>query len=105
MVTLVAFGDHQSETYPSQQQKGTGSYSRFLQIEMQLMKIIEDSYLSGRGIMSVDGLISVLDSFDSFTLRRQILTMEGKGLVKRSEHGYVLTEKGKQKLRDFLQKK
>ncbi len=72
---------------------------------MQLMKIIEDSYLSGRGIMSVDGLISVLDSFDSFTLRRQILTMEGKGLVKRSEHGYVLTEKGKQKLRDFLQKK
>ncbi|WP_148680851.1 hypothetical protein [Candidatus Nitrososphaera gargensis] len=88
----------------SQQQKGTDSY-RFLQIEMQLMKIIEDSYLNGRGIMSVDELISALGSFDSFTLRRQILTLEGKGLVKKSERGYMLTEKGKQKLQDFLQKK
>ncbi|AFU57472.1 hypothetical protein Ngar_c05290 [Candidatus Nitrososphaera gargensis Ga9.2] len=72
---------------------------------MQLMKIIEDSYLNGRGIMSVDELISALGSFDSFTLRRQILTLEGKGLVKKSERGYMLTEKGKQKLQDFLQKK
>lgn len=98
---MAAFKDHQSKAYHSQQE--TDNY-RFLQIEMQLMRIIEDSYLNGRGIMSVDELISALGSFDSFTLRRQILTIEGKGFVKKSERGYVVTEKGKQKLQDFLQK-
>ncbi len=48
--------------------------------------------------MSVNELISSFESVDPFILRMQILTLEGKGLVKKTKLGYILTEKAKERL-------
>lgn len=69
------------------------------------MRVIEDSSLNKRGIMSIDELISALGTFDPFILRRQMLTLEGKGLIKKGEHGFILTEKGKERLQRFSNRK
>ena len=51
--------------------------------------------------MSVQELVELVGSFqaqDPFTLKMQILTLEGKGLIMKTQHGFILTEKGKARL-------
>jgi repressor of nif and glnA expression len=99
----VAFKDQNEVCQNDNQYEGTDSYHYYLHIEIQLMKIIADSALGEKEIiMSIDELISALNTFDPFVLRRQILTLEGKGLVKKSECGFILTEKGKKRLQRLL---
>jgi predicted transcriptional regulator len=72
--------------------------NKYLELEMRLLKIIEDSASDERGIMSVHELVSSLEALDPFTLKMQILTLEGKGLLKKTELGYSLTKKGKERI-------
>ena len=51
--------------------------------------------------MSVHELAELICSFqvlDPFTLKMLILTREGKGLIRKTQHGYILTDKGKERL-------
>jgi repressor of nif and glnA expression len=99
----MAFEDQNEVCQKDNQHEGTDSYHYYLHIEIQLMKIIADSALGEKEIItSIDELISALNTFDPFILRRQILTLEGKGLVKKSECGFILTEKGKKRLQRLL---
>jgi hypothetical protein len=72
--------------------------NKYLELEMRLLKIIEDSDSDERGIMSVHELVSSMEALDPFTLKMQILTLEGKGLLKKTELGYSLTKKGKERI-------
>lgn len=99
----MAFKDQNEVCQNDNQHEGTDSYHYYLHIEIQLMKIIADSALGEKEIItSIDELISALNTFDPFILRRQILTLEGKGLVKKSECGFILTEKDKKRLQRLL---
>ena len=72
--------------------------NKYVELETQLLKIIEDLALDEKAIMSVDELARSFQGLDPFMLKMQILTLEGKGLVKKTELGYILTEKGKERL-------
>lgn len=70
-------------------------------LEAQLLKILENSVFKGKGSMSVQELVELVGSFqaqDPFTLKMHILTLEGKGLIKKTQQGYILTEKGRERL-------
>jgi Mn-dependent DtxR family transcriptional regulator len=74
--------------------------NKYVELERQVLKIIDDSALDGKRIMSVDELASSFEGVDPFMLKMQILTLEGKGLVKKTDRGYILTEKGKERLQN-----
>lgn len=74
--------------------------NKYVELETQLLKIIEDLALDEKAIMSVDELARSFQGLDPFMLKMQILTLEGKGLVKKTELGYILTEKGKERLQN-----
>ena len=76
--------------------------NKYVELETQLLKIIEDLALDEKAIMSVDELARSFQGLDPFMLKMQILTLEGKVLVKRTELGYILTEKGKERLQKRL---
>lgn len=75
--------------------------NEYIKLEVQLLKIVENSVVKGKGSISVQELAELVGSFqapDPFTLKMQILTLEGKGLIRKTQHGYILTEKGKRRL-------
>lgn len=75
--------------------------NKYIKLEAQLLKILENSVFKGKGSMSVQELVELVGSFqaqDPFTLKMQILTLEGKGLIRKTQHGFILTEKGKERL-------
>lgn len=84
----------------TQQTRSKINDNEYIDLETQLLKIIEDSALDEKGLMSADELISSFEGVDPFTLKMQILTLEGKGLVKKTEIGYILTDKGKERLQN-----
>ena len=75
--------------------------NEYIKLEAQLLKIVKNSVVKGKGSMSVQELVELVGSFqalDPFTLKMQILTLEGKGLIRKTQHGYILTEKAKKRL-------
>ena len=96
---MVRSRDH-SRRSVKDTQLATNEDNRYLDLETQLQKIIDDSALDEKAIMSVDELARSFQGLDPFMLKMQILTLEGKGLVKKTELGYILTEKGKERLQN-----
>lgn len=75
--------------------------NEYIKLEVQLLKIVENSVVKGKGSISVQKLVELVGLFqapDPFTLKMQILTLQGKGLIRKTRHGYILTEKGKRRL-------
>jgi hypothetical protein len=98
---LVTSKEHMRAYVRDTQQKWSKlKNNEYIDLETQLLRIIEDSALDGKGVMSTDELTCSLERRDPFTLRMQILTLEGKGHVKKTELGYILTEKGKERLQE-----
>lgn len=95
----MVFRNQNEANWNDSQPEVHNSYS-YLQLEVRIMKIIEDSASDVRGIMSIDELIGALGTFDPFILR-QVLTLEGKGLIKKVELGFYLDIK-KERLRRIL---
>jgi hypothetical protein len=60
-------------------QPATNEDNRYLDLETQLLKVIEDSGLDEKVIRSVDGMISSFEAVDPCMLKMQTNTLEGKG--------------------------
>ena len=96
---MVRSRDHRRRSVKDRQ-PARNEDNKYVELETQLLKIIEDLALDEKAIMSVDELARSFQGLDPFMLKMQILTLEGKGLVKKTELGYILTEKGKERLQN-----
>ena len=96
---MVRSRDHRRRSVKDTQ-PATNEDNKYLDLETQLPKIIEDSALDEKVIMSVDEMISSFEAVDPFMLKTQTITLEGKGLIKKTKIGYILTEKGKERLQN-----
>ncbi len=79
---MVRSRDHRRRSVKDTQ-TATNEDNRYLDLEPQLLKIIEDSALDEKAIMSVDEMISSFEAVDPFMLKTQTITLEGKGLLRR----------------------
>ncbi len=72
---------------------------KYVELETQLLKVIEDLALDETGIIVPNELVSSFERIDPCMLKKRILILDEKGLLKKTELGYSLTEKGKERLR------
>jgi hypothetical protein len=70
-------------------------------LEARLLKAIED--LGSQRVASRQELLSsIAKQADEFDTKMWLLTLEGKGYIQRTESGYILTVKGRQKLQNKI---
>lgn len=91
--------DH-SRAYGRDLQQIRSELNKHLDLEIHLLKIVEDSSSDEKGTVSANELVSLIEALDPITLRTRILALEDKGLIKNTEAGYILTGRGKERLRN-----
>lgn len=90
---MVAFTHDPKE----QERKNANGYD----LEARLLKAIEDLRLDSHRVVSRQELASSIGKQgDEFDTRMWLLTLEGKGFIKMTESGYILTLRGRQKLQN-----
>lgn len=75
------------------------NYSSRYELEMQILRIIEELTLGDKRLMLKNDLHTI-GLKDEFSVRMWLLTLQGKGLVKMTESGYVLTMRGRARLQN-----
>lgn len=80
-----------------QERKNANGYD----LEASLLKAIEDLRSDSQRVVSRQELASSIGKQeDEFDTRMWLLTLEGKGFIKMTESGYILTVKGRQRLQN-----
>jgi hypothetical protein len=70
------------------------------ELEVRVLRVVEN-LADGQTITSRDDLAAHIEKQeDKFAMQLWLLTLEGKGLIKMTESGYILTTKGRQKLQN-----
>lgn len=73
------------------------------ELEARLLRAIEDLALNEKKVMSRNEIAnSIGREEDAFTVQMWLFTMEGKGFIKKTESGYVMTGKGGRRLQNKI---